>query len=320
MTSMPSGDKSRQQAEKWLTAARQKGDRAGEASALADLGVLALEQGDNPRAVAYLENALSLAQALGDQTREVDILPNLGLATLRIKQPDKAQQYLDRALNLARTAGDQFAEKFALERLGTVYAARGNLPVALRLLAEALTMARTLGDRKHEADLLWHIAIRQAESGQQEQALNYGQLAIQLLESVGNPEARVYREHLQKYEQGEAAPSLHELAKAANGVIVTTSMGNQSVPDTLPPTNRVGPGYLRMAVSAAKALTRFVGSGMKTVSIYTYQERLRRCGECNYHTGMRCRICGCFTNLKARLPHESCPIGQWPALTSQKRT
>ncbi len=27
---------------------------------------------------------------------------------------------------------------------------------------------------------------------------------------------------------------------------------------------------------------------------------------------LRCRLCGCFTNVKARLDHEECPIGKWP--------
>ena len=28
---------------------------------------------------------------------------------------------------------------------------------------------------------------------------------------------------------------------------------------------------------------------------------------------VRCRACGCFTAVKARLPHEHCPAGKWPA-------
>lgn len=306
---LPTEDTSREQAEKWLAAARHNGDRQGEASALADLGVLALEQGNNLQSVAYLEDALRLAQSLGDKTREIDILPNLGLATLRIKQSDKAKQYLNRGLEMAREAGDRFADKFALERLATLNAVTGDQPTALRLLDEALAMARSLGDRKHEADLLWHIAIRQAESKQRDLALNYGESAIKLLECLGNPEARVYREHLQKYQQDEYAAGLPDassivLSKGA----VTAATNNQT-------TSRVGPGYLRMAISAAKALTRFVGSGMKTVSAETLEKRLQQCAACKHHTGLRCRICGCFTNLKARLPHEQCPAGQWPDLS-----
>jgi hypothetical protein len=69
-----------------------------------------------------------------------------------------------------------------------------------------------------------------------------------------------------------------------------------------------------MARSAAKALLQFVGSGLKTVTAETLRERLQRCAGCDYRTGLRCRICGCFTELKARLPYEECPHGEWPAL------
>ncbi|MHB1038631.1 MAG: DUF6171 family protein [Pirellulales bacterium] len=296
-------DSSRHQAEQLLVAARHTGDRAAEASALTDLGVLALDAGDNPRAVACLEEALALAQALGDQSQAGDILPNLGLALLRTDQHERASQCMEQALSLARAAGDQYAEKFALERMGTVQAVRGDLPGALRSLAEALTLARTLNDRQHGADLLWHIAIRLAECGQREQALAHGQAAIRLLESLGKPEARVYGEHLERYQRGEAESSL--------GSTRVEVGGGENVVKAAPPADRVGPGYLRMAVSAAKALTRFVGSGLKTVSAERFHERVQQCADCNYHTGLRCRVCGCFTNLKARLPYEQCPVGKW---------
>jgi hypothetical protein len=74
-----------------------------------------------------------------------------------------------------------------------------------------------------------------------------------------------------------------------------------------------GPGLLRMAVSAVRSMTRFAGSGFKTASPDSVQKRLRTCASCEHHTGVRCKICGCFTNIKARLLQEECPIGKWPA-------
>jgi tetratricopeptide (TPR) repeat protein len=300
---MISEDSSRERAEQLLTEARRAGDRAAEASALTDLGVLALDAGDNLRAVACLEEALALAKVLGNQAQESDVLPNLGLALLRTGQHERASHCMEQALMLARAAGDQYAEKFALERMGTVQAVRGDLPGAIRSLAGALTLARTLDDRQHGADLLWHIAIRLAECGQREQALAHGQAAIRLLESLGKPEARVYDEHLEKYQWGDGDSPL--------GATTAEVRAGKSFAVAAPPSDRVGPGYLRMAVSAAKALTRFVGSGLKTVSAERFQERVQQCDGCGYHTGLRCRVCGCFTNLKARLPYEQCPVGKW---------
>ena len=85
-----------------LNAARQSGDRSAEATALADLGALALNQGEVPQAIARLEEALALAQTLPDRSRETDVLGNLGLALLSAGQVERAQQLLDQELAQAR--------------------------------------------------------------------------------------------------------------------------------------------------------------------------------------------------------------------------
>jgi hypothetical protein len=80
-----------------------------------------------------------------------------------------------------------------------------------------------------------------------------------------------------------------------------------------PPLGMALPRWIfRMAFSVIKSMGKFVGSGMKTVSAETHGKRLQACGSCPRHTGVRSRLCGCFTNVKAWLPHEDCPIGKWP--------
>lgn len=264
------------QAEERLAAARQQGDRAQVAAALADVGLWELDQGQLAEAQRHLEEALTLARALGDRAREGDVLGILGLVVFRAGRPDAARGHLEHAVLLARAVGDRLAEKLSLEHLAAVQAILGELPAAVASLSEALELARTLGDRPHEADLLWHLAILRAEAGQSEEALGRGQAAVELLGVLGRPQARVYAEHLQRYRQGPSTP-----------------------------------GYLRMAISAAGALAKFVGSGLKTVSPATLRDRRQRCAVCVHSTALRCRVCGCFIELKARLPEEDCPLGRW---------
>ena len=71
-----------------------------------------------------------------------------------------------------------------------------------------------------------------------------------------------------------------------------------------------GPGLLRMAMSATKAMANYVGSGFKTATPEVQRQRLQTCAACEHHTGLRCQICGCFTNVKSRLLHEDCPDRQ----------
>jgi hypothetical protein len=46
-------------------------------------------------------------------------------------------------------------------------------------------------------------------------------------------------------------------------------------------------------------------------------QRLALCSRCPQQIitmgARRCRLCGCFLNLKARIPSETCPAGVWPA-------
>jgi hypothetical protein len=66
-------------------------------------------------------------------------------------------------------------------------------------------------------------------------------------------------------------------------------------------------------MSATKAMAGFAGTGFKTTPPETWRKRIETCAACEHHTGLRCRICGCFTNVKSRMLHEDCPIGKWPA-------
>jgi hypothetical protein len=74
-----------------------------------------------------------------------------------------------------------------------------------------------------------------------------------------------------------------------------------------------GPGLLRMAFSAVKSTVQFLSAGARTVPVAVHQQRAETCAACPQHTGLRCRVCGWFTSVKAWLPHERCSLEKWPA-------
>src|SRR5262249_19245996 len=159
------------------------------------------------------------------------------------------------------------------------------------------------GDHRHEADLLWYVAIESAELSRRDEALTHGELAIRLMDEMRNPKAAWFRQHLEKFRSGEAGATLggaDEIGTAALEMSLAEPQvgGIWATPDTGP---AQGPGLLRMAVSATKAMARFIGSGFKTAPGGTVQYRLRTCAACPHHTGLRCRLCGCFTSAKARM-------------------
>jgi hypothetical protein len=73
----------------------------------------------------------------------------------------------------------------------------------------------------------------------------------------------------------------------------------------------IEPTTADMVVSAAKAALDFAASGFKIATEEERELRLRTCEGCGEWTGTRCKLCGCFTSLKALLASQSCPGGKW---------
>jgi hypothetical protein len=193
---------------------------------------------------------------------------------------------------------------------------------ALALFEEALAIARQLGDRQQQANLIWQQGIQHAERGERELAIAKSEEAITLLKLMGRPQAGWYGAQLQKYRMGlvdersgapdaGAGAGLSPYSYLGGSVVASVMAGQSAQGEGAAGTG--GPGLLRMAISATKAMANFVGSGFKTASPEVQKKRLQVCAVCEHHTGLRCKICGCFTNVKSRMLHEDCPIGKWPA-------
>lgn len=314
----------RQQAEQALAAARGSGERTREVTALTDLGITILSEGKPRDAVGILEQALALARQLGDQTREADIVGNLGLALLHVQQAPRARQLFEQELAQARSAGDVLAEKNAAERMGLAASVMGDPRGAINWFEQGLALARRVGDQQQEANLLWLQAIQLAEMEQRDDAIARGQEAIALFNKLGKPQASWYGAYLQKYRMGlfdnwptpapagvTAGPADYLGGSLVAGVMAGPAPGQAQAPAN--PKGTTGPGLLRMALSATRSMGKFAGTGFKTTPPEVQRRRIETCATCEHHTGMRCKICGCFTAAKSRLLHESCPIGKWPA-------
>ena len=272
-------------------------------------------------AVASLQSALAIARELGDAERQNDIVGNLGLALMGVGQAQQARQAFEQCLGYVRSKRDHLGEKTTMERLGLAHWHLREYAIALSCFEQALTLARLVGDRMQAANLLWYEGIQHAELGQRELAIAKAEESIELFKAMGRPQAAWYGSHLQKYRMG-----LYEEAPAATGAGVNLSphsyLGGAIVASVMPggPAQaqtasqaNSGPGLLRMAMSVTKAMATFVSTGMKAAPPDIQQKRMQTCAACEHHTGMRCKICGCFTHVKSKMMHEDCPIGKWPA-------
>jgi tetratricopeptide (TPR) repeat protein len=298
-------NQAREQAERLLSAARSSGDRLREASALTDLGVVLARAGDFRGALGHLEESLGLTRQLECPELENDIRLNLGLTLLGTGQIEGARTLLEQQVAFARESGDLYQEKIALDYLAAVCVKSGAHARAVALYERAVALADKTGDRQHQADLLWMIAIQHAELSQRDQASAVAESAIELYKRMKNPHVTGFADSLRNYLDG--APRLSDNAAARPGA---PAGGYYTDPTSQKAAG--GTGILWKALTAAQSFAKFLASGFKTVSTTTHKERLKVCETCLHHTGVRCKLCGCFTTIKAWMPHEECPAGKWP--------
>jgi predicted ATPase/Tfp pilus assembly protein PilF len=133
--------------EEALTHGRALGDREGVATALFNLGVVALYQGDQATAQTLLEESLALQRALGERRGMAIILSALGAVAMSRGDAVTADTLYNEGLALYRELGDHWNTGVALLNLGTVAEVRGDYATAWTCYEESLARCRELGDR-----------------------------------------------------------------------------------------------------------------------------------------------------------------------------
>lgn len=79
-------------------------------------------------------------------------------------------------------------------------------------------------------------------------------------------------------------------------------------PAVTPPTPERRLGFKHYLSALPKIATAAV-----TLESDMSRRRLEICKTCENWTGRTCKVCGCYTAMKVRLPAEACPIGKWSA-------
>ena len=169
-----------------LSAARQAGDRPGQAGTLDELGLLQQLTGDYPAATASLAEAIELFGDLGDLPGQAYARNHLGLVQANTADYPAAAASHRQALALARDAGDQLAEAVSLTDLGMVQLLTGDYPAATASLQQALPLFRRVGSQFDEADALSVLGwVRRLTGDYAAAAADQGQ-ALDLFRHLGD--------------------------------------------------------------------------------------------------------------------------------------
>jgi len=190
-------DESRAALQAALALAADSGDRHGEVQALAQLGQLALRQGDLVQAQGWYAQALA---GLGDADLPTPAAGDVafGLGVVYRQQTDfaAAEAQFGRALRCYAGAGRRADEAKSYTALGTIAFFRKDNATALDLFRQALTIRRDIGDRQGEGSSLLNIAQALGATGDFGQAQDLLRSALAIQQAIGNRwwENRVWNE------------------------------------------------------------------------------------------------------------------------------
>ncbi|WP_203135568.1 DUF4062 domain-containing protein [Microbacterium sp. JZ31] len=136
---------------------RAIGDRAGDALALASVGLAllgAVHPPDVPGARAALDESLALFREVGDSWGCGLVLAALGRIDLLERRPDTALGRFDEALGFAQDLGDRLGESIARFHRGAAFLLRGDVEAARESFASCLRISDELD---HDEGLAYGI-------------------------------------------------------------------------------------------------------------------------------------------------------------------
>ena len=169
-----------------VSAARQAGDLAAEATALMNLGMAEVRLGRSARAASHLRRAVALSREAGDAPGEARATGDLGCLYLQLGHYDLARSCFWQALALFRQSGDRIGEARALVNLGDICRQRGRHEQAVRYLGGSATLAAAIGDEAARAYALAYLGDVRRRQGRYQAAARHLRQALRLCRRTGS--------------------------------------------------------------------------------------------------------------------------------------
>jgi len=169
-----------------LAAARQVGDRAGQAGTLHELGLMATITGDYQAAVASLAQAVALYESVDDRAGQAYALCQQSVVHVWTGNYAAAVASSEQALTLTRGSGDKRAKACALQILGYAQQSAGDYPASATNLADALDMYRSLGHRLGQAEILKNLGVMLTATGDYTAAIASLRQSLEIVRDLGD--------------------------------------------------------------------------------------------------------------------------------------
>lgn len=173
--------------EEALSIAREVGDVIGVGQALITLGIAASNVGDNARATRLDEEALAIYRGRGDSAIVTVLLTNLAVVAHRQGDGVRATELAEEALRVQRTLGYTWGAAHSLFTLGDLALERGDHGHAVACYREGLDAAWEHQDKRLIEWPLDGLAIIAAACGQPVRAVRLFAAAESVREALGAP-------------------------------------------------------------------------------------------------------------------------------------
>jgi tetratricopeptide (TPR) repeat protein len=176
---------------------RDLSDRRGQANALAGLGAVRYHTGDYPGATQALEEALGIYRDLSDRRGQASTLNDLGAVRRFTGDHRGAAEAREASLRIYRDLGDRLGQASAQSGLGLVRRLTGDYQGATEALEEALGIYRDYGHRRGQANALSYLGVVRRLTGDHRDAAEALEEALVITRDLGD--------------RGGAAETLNEL-------------------------------------------------------------------------------------------------------------
>ena len=139
-------------------------------------------------ALHWLDRAVALAEAHPealDAQQHLAVYERRGAARALSGQTQGAVADVSRVIKVLRAGDELDKTRDALIQLGMAYRRADAYNEATTCLTEALEISRAMNDERHAADTLYHLGTVAWSTGQNHQAINYHQQAVEICERSG---------------------------------------------------------------------------------------------------------------------------------------
>ena len=169
-----------------LCAARQIGDKTGEAHALLGLAVGLARSGRFDAADPYFQQALQHFEEVGDYARQALIEENRIWLAERQQRPADMLTHSLRALELYRAAGHRVGQATAANDIGWSHALLGSYQQAITYCQRGLAASQELGERNGQASSWDSLGFVQHRLGNHLRSVQCYQRAIDIYRDLGD--------------------------------------------------------------------------------------------------------------------------------------